>query len=185
MKNIFNLILVLFASVFILSCRNSDDIPEDIHEHEEIEKVVLTLTEQGTANVQTINYVGGTADSNVNLVNGKVYDVSLDFQHKHGDHYESMLSEIEEEKNEHFITYDFAGILVNVVRTSGDIVRTDGKKLGLKTQWTVTSAGVNAKVNVKLFHGSTAVNDQFPSAANQLGTVTGGEADVNAMFSVQ
>ena len=185
MKNIFNLILVLFASVFILSCRNSDDIPEDIHEHEEIEKVVLTLTEQGTANVQTINYIGGTADSNISLENGKTYDVSLDFLHKHDDDYHSMVHEIEEEKDEHFITYEFAGVSANVIRTAEDIVRNDGKKLGLKTQWTVTSATINAKVNIKLFHGASSVNDMHPSAENQLGITTGGEADVNAMFNIQ
>lgn len=60
MKNIFNLIFVIFASLFILSCRNTDDVPEDIHEHEEIEKITLTVTEKSNAaNVQTVNYIGG------------------------------------------------------------------------------------------------------------------------------
>lgn len=186
MKNIFNLILVIFASLFILSCRNSDDVPEDIHEHEEIEKITLTVTEKSNAaNVQTVNYIGGNADKALTLQNGKSYLVSVDFFHKHDDHYHSMLDEIVKEKDEHFIVFEFAGIGANLVRAGDDIVRTDGKKLGVKTEWSITSAPSNAKVSLKLFHTPTSVDQNYPSATNQLGKVTGGEADVNALISIQ
>ena len=185
MKNFLNLILILFASVLILSCRSSnDEVPKDIHEHEEIEKVVLTLTEQGTNNVQTINYIGGNADGHLHLHVGDVYDVSLDFQHKHGDHYHSMLNEIIAEKDKHFVTYQFSGISVKVNRAENDVVRTDGKKLGIKTKWTVTSTQADSKVILKLFHNPTSVNDMSPSAENHLGSVTGGETEVNAKFDI-
>ncbi|MBB4806278.1 hypothetical protein HNP38_001550 [Chryseobacterium defluvii] len=187
MKKIFNILFVLFAAVLLFSCRDgNDDIPEDIHEHEEIEKLEVKVVDKNdAANIQTINYIGGIADKKIILENGKTYLVSLDFQVKHDDHYHSANDEIEEEKDEHFITYNFAGVNVNVIRTADDIVRTDGKKIGLKTEWTVASAPSSAKVNIKLIHGPSSVNDNFPSSANQLGSVTGGESDVDALIDIQ
>ena len=185
MKNILN-ITVLFSLVFLMfSCRGND-VPEDIHEHEEIEKVTLTVTESGnTGNVQIISYIGGNADSPLMLENGKTYSVSIDFFHKHDGEYESMLDEIIEEKDQHFITYEFGGITANLMRTDGDVVRNDGKKLGLKTEWSITSAPVSAKVFIKLYHQSVAVDDHFPSASNQQGKVTGGEADADIKIDIQ
>ena len=184
MKNLINLILILFVSVAIISCRG-DEVPQDIHEHEEIEKVTLTITDKGnTANVQTINYIGGVADKSITLQKGKSYTVSLDFFHKHDDHYHSMLDEIIEEKNQHFITYEFAGVSANVIRIADDVSRNDGKKLGVKTEWSVVSAPSAAKVNIKLYHGPTSVDDKFPSADNQLGKAMGGDSDVNAYINI-
>lgn len=186
MKKFLNIMLVLFASLLMFSCRNSDDVPEDIHEHEEIEKVVLKLTDKAdAADVQTINYIGGAADKALVLAKGKTYSAELDFFTQHNGAYESLLSEIKDEKDQHFVTYEFAGVNVNIIRTASDIVRTDGKKLGIKTEWTVNNAPASAKLNVKLFHAPTSVNDNSPSATNQLGAVTGGEADVNALISIQ
>lgn len=187
MKKIFNILIVLFAAVLLFSCRDgNDDIPEDIHEHEEIEKLVVNISDKNDpSDVQTINYIGGIADKKIILQNGKTYVVGLDFQVKHGNDYHSANDEIEEEKDEHFITYSFAGVNVNVIRAADDLVRTDGKKVGLKTEWTVTSAPSSAKVNIKLIHGPTSVNDNSPSATNQLGSVTGGESDVDALIDIQ
>lgn len=185
MKKFLNIMLVLFASLLIFSCRNNDT-PEDIHEHEEIEKVVLKLSDKAdAANVQTINYIGGKADKDLVLVKGKTYAAELDFFTKHNGAYESMMSEIIDEKDQHFVTYEFAGVDVNILRSAADIVRKDGKKLGIKTEWAVNGAPASAKVNVKLFHAPTSVNDNAPSPNNQLGTVTGGEADVNAMIGIK
>ena len=77
------------------------------------------------------------------------------------------------------------GVDVNILRSAADIVRKDGKKLGIKTEWAVNGAPASAKVNVKLFHAPTSVNDNAPSPTNQLGAVTGGEADVNAMIGIK
>ncbi|MCW3159955.1 hypothetical protein [Chryseobacterium oryctis] len=186
MKKLFNIALLLFAAVLLFSCRNGeDDIPEDIHEHEEIEKLVVTLTNKNDASdVQTINYIGGVADAHIHAHAGDVYNVSLDFQVKHDDHYHSANDEILEEKDEHFVIFEFAGAEVKVKRAADDIVRTDGKKLGLKTEWTVTGTTSTGKVNIKLIHGATSVNDNSPSADNQLGSTVGGESDVDAIISI-
>lgn len=185
MKNLFNIILVLFTSVLIFSCRGND-VPEDVHDHEEIEKITLTVIDKADANsVQNISYIGGIADKKLDLENGKTYTVKLDFYVKHGEDYENVLEELLHEKDEHFVTYEFGGVSVNLVRTADDITRTDGKRLGLRTEWNVTSAPVNANVNIKLYHLPTSVNQDFPSVTNQQGSATGGEADVNALIGIQ
>lgn len=185
MKNIFNTTLLLFAAVVLFSCRGDNDIPEDIHEHEEIEKLVVTLTNKNdAADIQIINYIGGVADGHIHAKVGDIYDVSLDFQVRHDDHYHSANDEIQEEKDEHFITYAFAGADIRVKRAADDIVRSDGRKLGLKTEWTVIGTTSTGKVNIKLIHGPSVVNDRSPSADNQLGSTVGGESDVDALIDL-
>ncbi|WP_419870025.1 hypothetical protein [Chryseobacterium sp. CT-SW4] len=186
MKKLFNIILVLFTAVLLSSCRNDNDIPEDIHEHEEIEKVEMKLVDKNDAtNEQTISIIGGVATPNLILENGKTYIVSLDFQVKHDDHYHSANAEIEEEKEEHFITYEFSGVDVNILRTADDITREDGTRIGLKTEWKVNSTPSAAKLGLKLIHTPTSVNMNVPSATNQQGSVTGGETDVNALITIE
>lgn len=184
MKNfIIKTLAILSLSTIAFSCDR--EIPEDIHEHDEIEKVVVTIVnKQNTSEVQTITYIGGTQDKHLHLENGETYLVSLDFQVKHDDHYDSMNSEIIEEKNEHFITYEFADANINVTRAADDIVRNDGKKLGLKTEWTVTSLATNGRAVVKLVHAANSVDDKFPTNTNQQGKTTGGETDVNMSLQI-
>lgn len=186
MKALFNIALVIFTSIFLFSCRSlHDEIPQDIHEHEDLEKLVVTLTNKNnSADIQTINYIGGVADAPIHAHAGEVYLVELDFQVKHDNHYESVNPEIITEKDEHFITYIFTGADIKVKRTNDDVVRTDGKKLGLKTEWTVVSSTNSGKVNIKLVHAASSVDDNSPSADNQLGTTVGGESDVNAFIDL-
>lgn len=184
-KNITNITLVLFTALLVFSCRSNDDIPEDIHEHEEIEKMVVTITNKNDASdIQIINYIGGVADKHIHVHSGDVYAVELDFQVKHDDHYHSVNDEIIEEKDEHFILYNFAGADVTVKRAADDIVRTDGKKIGLKTEWIINNTTSTGKVNIKLNHGASSVNDNYPSTGNQLGSVTGGESDIDATIDL-
>ena len=185
MKKIFNITLVLFAAILLISCRNGDnDIPEDIHEHEEIGKVVLKLTNKADASeVHTVNIIAGVADGHPHLAQGATYLAEVDFQVKHDDHYHSS-EDILEEKDHHFITYSFANSDIKIIRSANDVVRTDGKKLGLKTEWTVNSTSSTGKVNIKLNHGATSVDDNYPSADNQLGRAIGGESDVDVIIDL-
>ncbi|WP_131725560.1 MULTISPECIES: hypothetical protein [unclassified Chryseobacterium] len=179
MKKIFNITLVLFAALFIFSCRNDDAVPEDVHEHDEIGKVVLKLTDKANpSDVQTVNVISGVADAHLHLEQGKTYITELDFQIKHEDHYDSS-EEIEEEKDQHFITYSPANADITVIRGSNDIVRTDNQKLGLRTEWTVNSTQATGKMNIKLIHLPVSVNQNYPSVTNQLGQTQGGETDVD------
>lgn len=180
MKKFINITLVLFAALFVFSCRSDDDaIPEDIHEHDEIGKVVLKLTNKtDAADVQTVNVIAGVADGHLHLHTGDTYLAELDFQIAHDDHYHSS-DEIEEEKDHHFITFSPANADIVVLRAANDIVRTDGNKMGLRTEWTINSTQSTGKMNIKLIHGPTSVNQNYPSATNQLGQTTGGESDVD------
>lgn len=185
MKNIFNIILLVFLTFIIISCRNPNDIPEDIHEHEEIEKLVVTLTNKtNPTDVQTVTYIGGISDKSIKLVWGQTYVVNLDFQVKHDHHYESVNEEIAEEKDEHFITYEFAGIDVTLVRSQNDPLRTDGNRVGLQTEWKVSSVGNAGNVIIKLVHLPSTLEQNFPSVTNQQGKTTGGETDVNANIRI-
>ena len=185
MKKFLNITLVLFAALLVFSCRNDDTVPEDIHEHDEIEKLVVKLTNANDAtDVQMINYIGGVADQHIHAEVGDVFNVELDFQVKHDDHYDSVNGEITEEKDEHFITFGFSGADVTVKRAANDIARTDGNRLGLKTQWTVVSTTSAGKVNIKLVHAPTSVSQNSPSVDNQLGTTIGGESDVDALIDL-
>ncbi|MGV4415234.1 hypothetical protein [Chryseobacterium sp. T1] len=185
MKNLFNISLVLFAAFILFSCRSNDDIPEDIHEHEEIEKLVVTLTNKNDAtDVQKINYIGGKADAHIHLHAGDSYIVGLDFQVKHDDHYHSVNDEIITEKEEHFITYAFADSNIQVKRTPDDVTRSSGKRIGMRTEWKVVSVADTGKVNIKLVHAPNSVEDNYPSADNQLGKTVGGESDIDATFAM-
>ncbi|MBD3903138.1 hypothetical protein NAL32_03520 [Chryseobacterium sp. Ch-15] len=180
MKKFINITLVLLAAFLVFSCRSDDDtVPEDVHEHDEIGKVVLTLTNKtDPADVQTVSVISGKTVGHLHLTVGGTYLAELDFQIKHDDHYHSS-DEIEEEKDHHFITYNPANADITVVRTANDIVRTDGNKMGLRTEWKINSTQSTGKMNIKLIHGPATVNQNYPSATNQLGQTTGGETDVD------
>lgn len=182
-KTIIRFALIVIFSFSVLSCRNSNDAPEDIHEHEEANKITLTLSEKGTANKQTVTYqTGSGADKALMLESGKTYTAEVKFYHAHGTSAEDLTPEIITEKDEHFMEYAFAGVAVEVLRAADDVTRTDGKKLGLKTQWKVTSAPANAKANLKLIHGAATVDD---TASNGGGKHTGGETDIDVSFDVK
>ena len=184
MKNLINIIVLFSIFVLAVSCRNND-IPEDIHEHDEIERLEVTLTNKNdVSDVQTIQYIGGVADKTISLKEGNVYVVNLDFQLKHDDHYHSANDEILEEKDEHFITYEFGNITTAIKRIGVDETRADGNKVGLVTEWNVGAVSAGAQVNIKLLHLPVTVQQDFPSPDNQQGKTTGGESDVNAFLKI-
>lgn len=191
MKNVLlKLFLVLFASFAVLSCRKDDEHhPIDIHDHENIDKGVLKVVEKGTANTQTIDAVDGQSTKELMLEEGKTYVVTMDFLHKHDDHYHTMVPEIIKEKDEHFMTFEFGGSVapsIKVVRTDGDnATRTDGNKLGLETEWTVEKlTGNSAEARIKLYHEPKNVNQNVPSADNQQGKANG-ETEFNVSFKIK
>lgn len=169
------------VALSLLSCRNNE-VPEDIHEHEEANKVTVTITETGTTNTQTVNYiVGSGADKGITLAPGKTYNTNVKFYHQHNGVSEDMTDEIIKEKDEHFLVYQFVGITGTVTRTSADPVRKDDKKLGLNTLWNITAAAPGSKAVIKLIHLPATVDDAANGGA---GAYTGGETDVSVEFAV-
>lgn len=184
MKHIIKISLVVsILVVTLLSCRH-DGAPEDIHEHEEIEKLVVTLTNKNdTSDKQIIQYIGGISDKSIELKTGATYAVTLDFQVKHDDHYHSVNEEILEEKEEHFVTFEFSNSDVEVTRTNADEKRTDGNLVGIQTEWKFVGGDANGKIGIKLVHMPSSIEQNFPSATNQQGKTNGGESDVNALIN--
>lgn len=185
MKQTAKILATGLLAISLFSCRNNDH-PEDTHEHDSIDKVVLTLTENETKNTQTVTFKSGNgADKSLVLENGKTYNANLQFFGHHDGKEEDMTEEIAEEKDHHFVQYGFAGVSVNITRTAEDTARKDGKKLGLKTQWKVTAAPEmkdTTKVVVELIHEATEVDDTANSGS---GSHKGGEIDAAATFHIK
>ena len=179
---------IKFLSIALLtlglsSCRNNDT-PEDVHEHEEVNKIKVTYTNTSTKITQEAVFQTGSLVSKdaINLVSGQSYDVNLTFYHNHDGKDEDLTSEVIKDKDEHFVKYKFSDIGIDLVRAEDDTKRTDGKKLGLKTRWTVTSAPQNgASVGIQLMHQSTVISDSGIGITKE-GT---GSPDVNAFFEIK
>lgn len=183
MRNSFTYILFLLLLVLV-GCRL--EVPEDVFEHEEINKAQLSVTNSTTGAIQTVTILNnGMADRELVLENGASYNVNLRFYGNHGGEIEDMTPEVIEEKDEHFLTYAFSGVAVFVTRSVGDPVRTDGKKLGLNTEWKVQSVPQpGAFAEIKLNHSASEVKDTG-AGGDQKGETTGGETDVLLKVSVK
>lgn len=164
---------ILATSVVLFSCSddNHDDHNHD-HDEENITKVTYTITQDGKSNtysweegktIPTIELKPGTAQVSVQFFNEK----------------EEITPEIISEKNAHFIVYGFTNsTTISLTRTDdASTTRTDGKKLGLKTTWTISATGTN-DVNLKLIHEPKTVNDEGT------GSYTGGSTDVDATMKI-
>lgn len=170
-------ILLILPLVMFHSCRL--EVPEDVFEHEEINKAELTLTDLISGETQVIIILNnGIADKKINLQNGKSYGADLRFYGNHEGETEDMTPEVIEEKDEHFITYEFSGVEIFMQRAAEDPVRSDGKKLGLRTIWNVQSqVATDSFVTIKLNHSADSVSDSA-SNGDQKGETQGGETDV-------
>lgn len=184
MKKCLNLAVLFVLAIALISCRD-DDHPHDTHEHEEISKVVMKVTNLANNQTQTITYIDGRASDHLHLNSGTRYHVELDFQTKHDDHYHSVNDEIIKEKDEHFILFKFAETIPKLIRKAAKDVRSDGNIVGLNTEWEMgQNISSNAKVQIVLMHKPTSVNQNTPSADKQYGTATGGDADVDMGISI-
>lgn len=163
-----------------VSCNNREE-PVDTHDHDEIAKAVLTVKNVTNPELleQKITYIPGNTAPELTLKKDNNYDVSVELFFKHDNHYESMNSEILEEKDEHFITYQYVNQDVTVTRVASNDLRADGNIVGLRTLWSPTNtAGANAFAKIRLIHQPSSVNMNYPTAQNQQGTATGGETDI-------
>lgn len=177
------------ATVFALnSCRSDDHkIPEDVHNHDEVQYLTATIVNKADANdVQVTTFKAEGASKDITLKNGNVYDVTLSLEEPHDDHTHNVTEEIIEEKEDHFFTYRFAEVSVNIKRTDdANTTRKDGTKIGLKTQWTVNSAPKDgAKVNIKLHHKPASVS-VADANGNEAGSAKGGEEDIDAVYNIK
>lgn len=163
--------IISTVSFMLLSCGKDNHDNHD-HEEENITKVTYNITQEGKTNMYSweagktlpiINLTQGTADVFVQFFNEK----------------EEVTPEVIAEKNAHFIVYGFTNSKTILLTRTDDIstTRTDGKKLGLKSSWTISADGTN-DVNIKLIHEPNTVNDEGT------GSYSGGATDVDATLKI-
>jgi len=187
MKNLKILALFLAIAPFISSCSSDDDSsPSVINEEEVITDVTLTFTNatEGTTTYtftdpqfRDENYVAPV----ITLTSGETYQVEAGFfNNSDPSDPEVITEEIEEERNDHFLTYGFTTDEIELTRTD-DATSTDsdGIQIGLSTQWVAGNTG-SGDVVVSLIHQPTEKNTD-PAE----GSVTGGETDVEVTFDLE
>lgn len=182
-KNIRWSFIAALGMFLLNSCCRVSETEIEVLPQEEITSVELTLINLTTQERRTYVYnVGTVATPEIELTNGTNYSCSLDF--KNGS--ESILEEILEEKNEHFVTYGLANTAIQLTRTdTQEGMNHDGVKLGLKSQWNVDQKIINpnngAFMEIKLIHGAQSVSE----TPNSLGAYIGGETDVEVLFKIK
>ena len=187
MKNLKFIALFLAAMPLIISCSDDDDsTPEIINEEEVITDVTLTFTDgNGEETTYTFtdpqyrdeNYVVPT----IQLMSGETYQVETNFyNNSNPNDPEVITEEVIEEKDEHFVTYGFQNLAIDITRTDGaSTTDSEGVQIGLSTQW-IAGNPSSGDVIVSLIHQPT---EKITDPAE--GSYTGGETDVQVTFDVE
>lgn len=180
-KKIISLLAVLLITVTVISCQrdgsDEDDLPQ-----EELTNIILSVKED-SPNAVEIEYdysIGAGGIPTIPLTNGKTYEVEVKF--KNGT--DPATQEIIAAKDEHFLIFDFPKSNITVTRIDGNDLRSDGKRVGLKTKWQVNQAvtGTAPFLKLTLIHAPQSVNDS--QAGTAWGSVTGGETDAEGTYNL-
>ncbi|MBV8328549.1 hypothetical protein [Chryseobacterium sp.] len=188
MKNLFNTknIIKLLAVLFIIitavtSCQRNGSAEEDDLPQEDLTNILLLVTDDTAGTTQTYDYsIGAGGIPTIPLKDGKTYTVQAKF--KNGN--EDATQEIIDAKNEHFLIFDFPKSNITVERIDGGDLRGDGKRVGLRTKWTVVKAvdGTSPLLKLTLIHSPKSVNEAKSGTA--WGSVVGGETDAQATYNL-
>ena len=175
------MIPVLFVALFT-SCSDNDD-PEVVVEEELITNVNVVFTNSADAtDVVTLRAISAdgimapTLTVSGPFTAGATYNAEVTITDEINN--ENILTEIVEEKDEHFFVYNQSGVAFTMMRAANDEVRTDGERLGLNTTWTAGTAA-SGTITMQLIHEPTTVDDD-----GGFGSATGGEFDVNNTWDV-
>ena len=173
---LFKLGLTLIASSLLLTQCKKDD-PEEIHEHETINRVTLTVTaSDGTSNDYTWNE--GDNEPTVILSANTTHRVSISFfDASDASDVEDITPEIIEEADEHFMFYEVASASLTISAASNDTRDSDGIAININTEWTAGDAS-SGFVRAYLVHGPTSKTGSTRSSL-------GGGTDVELNFPVQ
>jgi len=181
--------LALFLAIvpFISSCSSDDDnTPEIINEEEVITDVTLTFTNAAEGSV-TYTYTDEQYRDDsyvapvISLTSGETYEVETNFYNNSDpEDPELVTEEVEEESDDHFLTYGFSNADVELTRTDSAIsTDSDGVQIGLSTEWVAGAAGTGS-VLVSLVHQPT---EKITEPAD--GAVVGGETDAAVTFELE
>lgn len=176
MKFYRNLAIVLPLSMAFLACSSDDDNPAPINEGEEINQVILTFTNQTTAETSEFTWVDGDNGVPVTLDSGSTYDVSVQFlDASNPADIEDVTLEVIGEADEHQVFYEIQGNLVNITSANDDETDSNGNNLGIRTVWQTFTAG-ESTVRVFLVHEPVA---KTGDTRNDLGGETDAQVDFN------
>lgn len=175
-----NLLIILITIFTIISCNRSDFEADDFPQ-EEITNILLNVKDVATNSTKTYNYsVGGTLPE-ITLSDAKIYEVSIVYMNGNT----NITQDIINAKDEHFITFNFPNSEVALARND-DEIRSDGKKVGLKSTWNVVKlikTGSSAEVKISLIHASISVDEN--QQGTTWGSTNGGETDAEAIFMIK
>ena len=186
MKTFKNLFIPVLALVLFASCSDDDDTPAPVVAQELITNVNVIFTPTDTNNATvTLSAVSadGIVDPTLNVVGtfvaGTTYNATVTITDEVNN--ENILTEVIEEKDEHFFVYAINTIdFTSMTRASNDEVRTnDGASLGVNTTWVAGDASTGT-LTLQLVHEPTTVNDD-----DGFGSATGGEFDINNTWNVE
>ncbi|MCK8480677.1 type 1 periplasmic binding fold superfamily protein [Psychroserpens algicola] len=181
----FILSTILCLSVLV-SCSSDDDAPSQPNEEEVITDVTLSFTNDADANdvVVLLSVDEDGEDGPLNPVQtitghftaGATYTATISLFNSIEN--EDITIEVTDvEPDEHFFIYTVNGLDMNFTRSTNDVERADGNKLGFETSWVANTASTGT-IRVQLFHESESVDD-----SNEFGTQSGGSSDVDVTFT--
>lgn len=186
MKNILKLLSVaVIFTIVALSCKKKDDPkpsnPHNTNEEELITTLKLILTEDGTSNVSTFQFVdldgaGGNAPTvdQIVLEAGKTYHGRIILLDQTKSPEDSISNEVGEEADAHQFFYTVSSANLTVSYTDFD---THGVPLGLYPDLVTGTAGTGT-LKITLKHQP----DQKPTSGT--GDSSIGETDVEVTFDV-
>jgi len=175
-KNFSTFALPLLAFLFVFTSCKKDD-PEEVHEEEEINRVVLSVFQTGASQQDTYTWNEGETIPSIALSANATYQVSVSFYDaSDASDIENITEEVIEEADEHYVFFETAGANLTIASASTDTTDSDNIPINLNTQWT-TAAASSGSVRVYLIHEPTTKSgssrDDF-----------GGETDVEVNFPV-
>ena len=168
-------ILALFFVFTAVQC--SKDSPDEIHEHETITRVTLTVTgADGTSTDYTWNE--GDNEPNIMLSANTTHRVSISFfDASDASDVEDITPEIIEEADEHLMFYEITSASLTIAAASNDVQDSDGVDININTEWTTGDASTGV-VRATLIHGPTSKTGNTRSSL-------GGGTDVELDFPVE
>ena len=168
-------ILSLFFVFTAVQC--SKDSPDEIHEHETINRVTLTVTgADGTSTDYTWNE--GDNEPNIMLSANTTHRVSISFfDASDASEVEEVTGEIIEEADEHLVFYEITSASLSISSASNDVQDSDGVDININTEWTAGDAS-SGFVRAYLIHGPTSKTGSTRSSF-------GGGTDVELNFPVE
>lgn len=178
--------VVCFTSLFFLfdsckpKCEKHPDDPECVGENELITSLyVIAIDSVSGLAVDTFRFVDADGNGSpevfdtIRLSANRTYRISLQFLNESVSPAEFINPEIQEEKNDHFISFSTHNVNMGVTYIDFD-TNVPPLPLGLETWW-VTGSAASGHIQIVLRH-QPGIKD---------GTATPGDTDVSVEFPIQ